>query len=124
MSWISDNCCPNVFVFFTCLKTQNNCFSCYLEISNESSPDEHGLKIQKAAEKSGLDTLKFCDNISKTFRDLSKTLNLTNNDLSDILLKWRDVYKYDIDGIIVIHDEIYERENKNPEHAFAFKMII
>jgi len=42
--------------------------------------DEHGLKIQKAAEKSGLDTLKFCDNISQTFRDLSKTLNLTNND--------------------------------------------
>lgn len=50
--------------------------------------------------------------------------NLTNDDLSDILLKWRDVYKYDIDGIIVIHDEIYERENKNPEHAFAFKMVI
>ncbi len=42
--------------------------------------DEHGLKIQKAAEKKGLDTLKFCDEISKTFRDLSKTLNLTNTD--------------------------------------------
>tara|TARA_A100001035_G_scaffold42981_1_gene30054 strand:- start:951 stop:2435 length:1485 start_codon:yes stop_codon:yes gene_type:complete len=42
--------------------------------------DEHGLKIQRAAEKKGLDTLKFCDEISKTFRDLSKTLNLTNTD--------------------------------------------
>ena len=42
--------------------------------------DEHGLKIQRAAEKKGLDTLKFCDEISQTFRDLSKTLNLTNND--------------------------------------------
>ncbi len=42
--------------------------------------DEHGLKIQRAAEKKGSDTLKFCDEISKTFRDLSKTLNLTNTD--------------------------------------------
>ena len=42
--------------------------------------DEHGLKIQRAAEQKGLDTLKFCDEISKTFRDLSKTLNLTNTD--------------------------------------------
>ena len=42
--------------------------------------DEHGLKIQRAAEKRGLNTLAFCDEISKTFRDLSKTLNLTNTD--------------------------------------------
>ena len=42
--------------------------------------DEHGLKIQSAAEKKELDTLKFCDLISQTFRDLSKTLNLTNTD--------------------------------------------
>ena len=27
-----------------------------------------------------MDTLKFCDEISQTFRDLSKTLNLTNTD--------------------------------------------
>ena len=42
--------------------------------------DEHGLKIQRAAEKKGVDPLKFCDEISQTFRDLSKTLNLTNTD--------------------------------------------
>ena len=42
--------------------------------------DEHGLKIQRAAEKKGVEPLKFCDEISKTFKDLSKTLNLTNND--------------------------------------------
>ena len=38
--------------------------------------DEHGLKIQRAAEKKGIETLLFCDEISKTFKDLSKTLNL------------------------------------------------
>ncbi len=42
--------------------------------------DEHGLKIQRAAESKGIETLEFCDEISKTFKNLSKTLNLTNSD--------------------------------------------
>jgi len=42
--------------------------------------DEHGLKIQRAAEQKGMETQKFCDEISNTFRDLSKTLNLINTD--------------------------------------------
>ena len=32
--------------------------------------DEHGLKIQRAAEKSKMDPKSFCDQISKTFFDL------------------------------------------------------
>ena len=42
--------------------------------------DEHGLKIQRAAESKSIDPLKFCDQISQTFRDLSKILNLSNTD--------------------------------------------
>ena len=42
--------------------------------------DEHGLKIQRSAEKQNIDPLEFCNQISQTFRDLSKTLNLTNTD--------------------------------------------
>ena len=42
--------------------------------------DEHGLKIQRAAENKEIDTLEFCNQISQTFRDLSKTLNLSNTD--------------------------------------------
>ena len=42
--------------------------------------DEHGLKIQRAAEEKNIDTLEFCDEISKTFQDLTKILNLTNTD--------------------------------------------
>ncbi len=49
-------------------------------VSFLTGTDEHGLKIQRAAEKNGIDTLKFCDEISQTFRDLSKVLNLTNTD--------------------------------------------
>ena len=44
--------------------------------------DEHGLKIQRSAEKEGQDPKTFCDQISKTFKELSKTLNLSNNDLT------------------------------------------
>ena len=40
--------------------------------------DEHGQKIQRAAEKKGMDPLAFCNEISKTFRNLSKILNLSN----------------------------------------------
>ena len=44
--------------------------------------------------------------------------------LSKILLMWKNNYKYEIDGIICTDNNIYERSNSNPEHAFAFKMII
>ena len=42
--------------------------------------DEHGLKIQRAAEKNKKKPLEFCDEISQTFKELSKTLNLSNNE--------------------------------------------
>ncbi len=42
--------------------------------------DEHGLKIQRSAEKLNKDPKSFCDEISKTFEDLTKTLNLSNTD--------------------------------------------
>ena len=42
--------------------------------------DEHGLKIQRAAEKKNINPLEFCNQISQTFRDLSTTLNLSNTD--------------------------------------------
>ena len=42
--------------------------------------DEHGLKIQRAAEENNIKPLQFCDEISQTFKDLSKTLNLSNTD--------------------------------------------
>ncbi len=42
--------------------------------------DEHGLKIQRSAEKQNKDPKSFCDEISKTFEDLTKTLNLSNTD--------------------------------------------
>tara|TARA_B110000285_G_scaffold70519_1_gene81151 strand:- start:1554 stop:3572 length:2019 start_codon:yes stop_codon:yes gene_type:complete len=50
--------------------------------------------------------------------------DIDNNMLSDILVDWRKNYEYTIDGVIVTNDEIYDRTDKNPEHGFAFKMVL
>ncbi len=42
--------------------------------------DEHGLKIQREAEKNKKTPQVFCDELSKKFKDLTKKLNLSNND--------------------------------------------
>ena len=101
--------------------------------------DEHGLKIQKAAEKSGLDTLKFCDNISQTFRDLSKTLNLTNDDFirttetrhkNSVQKLWKelekndDIYLSKYSGWYSISDEAFYMNNEIEEVEGIKKAII
>ena len=92
--------------------------------------DEHGLKIQRAAEKKGVDPLKFCDEISKTFKDLSKTLNFTNNDfirtteerhkksvqyLWEELEKNDDIYLSKYSGWYSVSDEAFYNENEIEE---------
>jgi len=42
--------------------------------------DEHGQKIQKEAKKNNKDPKIFCDELSETFRSLTKILNLSNDD--------------------------------------------
>ena len=49
---------------------------------------------------------------------------LTNNDLSLLLVDWRKNYTYEIDGIVVKDNKNYQRTDKNPKHAIAFKMIL
>ena len=49
---------------------------------------------------------------------------LTNEMLSETLMDWRTNYEYEIDGVIVADDHIHQRKTGNPEHAFAFKMVI
>lgn len=49
---------------------------------------------------------------------------LTNKKLSDVLVDWRSNYAYEIDGVIVTNDAVYPRISGNPDHAFAFKMVL
>jgi len=89
--------------------------------------DEHGLKIQRAAEKSKMEPLLFCDKISKTFEDLTKVLNLSNTDfirtteerhiksvqhLWNILEKNGDIYLSKYSGWYSVSDEAFYTENE------------
>ena len=100
------------------------------EVNFLTGTDEHGLKIQRAAEKKGLDTLKFCDEISKTFRDLSKTLNLTNTDFirttedrhkNSVQNLWKelekndDIYLSKYSGWYSVSDEAFYTEDEIEE---------
>jgi NAD-dependent DNA ligase/DNA polymerase/3'-5' exonuclease PolX len=49
---------------------------------------------------------------------------LTNELLSSTLVDWRKTYIYEIDGVIVTDDKNYPHKAGNPEHAFAFKMVL
>ena len=50
--------------------------------------------------------------------------NVDNKYLSDMLVLWRNSYIYEMDGIICANDGVYKRKDGNPDHAFAFKMIL
>ena len=49
---------------------------------------------------------------------------VSNDMLSEILLDWRANSEYEIDGIIVTDDHVHPRVDGNPDHAFAFKMVL
>ncbi|MBT3599604.1 MAG: methionine--tRNA ligase [Candidatus Pelagibacter sp. TMED286] len=61
--------------FFARFKRIDGYDVCFL-----TGTDEHGLKIQRAAEKKGEDPQSFCNEISQTFRNLTEVLNLSNTD--------------------------------------------
>ena len=50
------------------------------DVRFQTGTDEHGLKIQKAAEKEDINPIDLCDKNSAKFRELSKILNISNND--------------------------------------------
>ena len=89
--------------------------------------DEHGLKIQRAAEKKKTDPLKFCDEISQTFRNLSKILNLSNTDFirttetrhkNTVQYLWKELEKNDeiylskYSGWYSVSDEAFYNEDE------------
>ena len=100
-------------------------------VSFLTGTDEHGLKIQRAAEKKGVDTLEFCNEISKTFKDLSKILNLTNTDFirttedrhkSSVKYLWKEleknneIYLSKYSGWYSVSDEAFYAEDEIEEY--------
>ena len=61
-------------------------------------------------------------NVLTIINEHKQTIN--NEILSEYLIKWRKEYEYELDGIVVADDAVYERTDENPKHAFAFKMVL
>ena len=93
--------------------------------------DEHGLKIQRSAEKNNKDPLIFCNEISQTFKNLTKTLNLSNNDfirttedrhikavqhIWNILEKNGDIYLSKYSGWYSVSDEAFYNDDEIKEN--------
>jgi len=84
-------------------------FIAYELIKPELKPSEQMRKLEEL----GFNTVK------------NETLTEINNDeLSKRLVSWRENYEYEIDGVIVTDDKIYKRHSGNPDHSFAFKMVL
>jgi len=89
--------------------------------------DEHGQKVQQAAEKAGIDPQAFTDSVSQNFRDLLPQLNISNNDfirtteerhkaacqaLWKKLVQSGDIYLSRYAGWYAVRDEAYYGEDE------------
>ena len=89
--------------------------------------DEHGLKIQREAEKNKKTPKSFCDELSINFKDLTRILNLSNDDfirttekrhhksveeIWNRLTKSDDIYLSKYNGWYSISDEAYYDEDE------------
>lgn len=89
--------------------------------------DEHGQKVERSAEKAGMPPRAFTDQVSQNFRDLTKALNLTNDDfirtteerhyksvqaLWTRLIESGDIYLGKYAGWYAMRDEAYYAESE------------
>ena len=89
--------------------------------------DEHGQKIERAAKEKNKDPLIFCDEISKTFKDLTIALNLSNDDfirttetrhkksatkIWEILEKKGEIYLSKYSGWYSVSDEAFYSDDE------------
>ena len=92
-----------------------------------SGTDEHGQKVAKSAVNAGMEPQDFTDKVSGNFRELLRTLNISNNDfirttelrhkkacqsLWDELLKRGEIYLGKYDGWYAVRDEAYYAEDE------------
>ena len=89
--------------------------------------DEHGQKVEKSAEKAGMSPKDFTDKVSQKFRDLTKNINLSNDDfirtteerhykacqkLWDELLARGEIYLGKYEGWYAVRDEAFYGEGE------------
>jgi methionyl-tRNA synthetase len=89
--------------------------------------DEHGQKIEKEAKKNNKSPQVFCDELSEKFKDLTKILNLSNNDFirtterrhhNSVIEIWQrlvksgDIYLDKYSGWYSVSDEAFYDEDE------------
>ena len=89
--------------------------------------DEHGQKIERAAKEKRMNPTDFCNEISETFKDLTKILNLSNNDfirtteqrhkntakiIWNILENKKEIYLSKYSGWYSVSDEAFYTEEE------------
>jgi methionyl-tRNA synthetase len=89
--------------------------------------DEHGQKVERAAQKAGIKTEQFADDIAASFRQMCRDLNITNDDFIRTTEPrhhraaqeiWRrvaaagDIYKGDYEGWYCAVDELFVPETQ------------
>jgi methionyl-tRNA synthetase len=89
--------------------------------------DEHGQKVERAAQKAGVNTDAFADDVAASFRQVSRDLEITNDDFIRTTEPrhhraaqelWRrvaakgDIYKGDYEGWYCTVDEIFVPETQ------------
>ncbi len=89
--------------------------------------DEHGQKVERAAQKAGIQTDVFADEVAATFRQMCQDLNISNDDFIRTTEPrhhraaqeiWRrvsengDIYKGDYEGWYCTVDEIFVPETQ------------
>ncbi|MDR2781960.1 MAG: methionine--tRNA ligase [Holosporaceae bacterium] len=87
--------------------------------------DEHGIKVARSAEKAGIEVREFSDLMSQKFRDMGRTINLSEDDfirttesrhIRSAQVLWKrlekDIYKSSYSGWYSARDEEYVAENE------------
>ena len=89
--------------------------------------DEHGQKVERAAQEKNIDPQKFTDMVSENFKDLSNLLNLSNDhfirttaerhkksvqNLWRVLLEKDEIYLSKYSGWYSVRDEAFVADNE------------
>jgi methionyl-tRNA synthetase len=97
------------------------------EVKFLTGTDEHGQKVEKSAEKSGLSPQAFTDKVSQRFRELFKIMNISNDDfirtteprhknaaqaMWNKLVESGNIYLGKYDGWYSVRDEAFYNESE------------
>ena len=89
--------------------------------------DEHGQKVEKAAQAASKDPKTFCDEVSRNFRDLARVMNISNDDfirttesrhlrasqgIWEALVNAGDIYLGSYNGWYAVRDEAFYGEDE------------